>query len=106
MPHDKTLLSLAGAAALAGAALRIAAAFPSVRIPYMGGETLYFAVALLLMLGLVGLFAGIGRFRSWLGVLGFAGALAGFALVRTGDRLGGGDAYQRSAAILGLALAV
>ena len=106
MSHDKVLLRLAGLACLAGAGLRAAGAFPSLHIPGQGTEAIYFAVDLLLSLGLVGLFAGIARFRSWLGVVGFAGALAGFELIRTGERLGGGDAYQRSSAILGLALAI
>jgi hypothetical protein len=106
MRHDSILLRLAGAAALLGAALRVAAAFPAVRLPGLAGEPLYFAVDLLLMLGLVGLFAGISRFRGWLGTLGFVGALAGFALVRTGARLGAIGAYERSSAILGLSLAV
>ena len=106
MSHDKILLRLAGLACLAGAGLRAAGAFPSLHIPGQGTEASYFAVDLLLSLGLVGLFAGISQFRGWLGVVGFAGALAGFELIRTGERLGGGDAYQRSSAILGLALAV
>lgn len=106
MTNDKSLIQLAGVAALAGAGLRVAAAFPSLHIPSLSGEPLYFAVDLLLTLGLIGLLAGVARFRSWLGVLGFAGAVAGFELVRTGARLGGGDAYQRSSAILALSLAV
>jgi hypothetical protein len=106
MRREAILLRLAGLAALAGAGLRLAAAFPATRIPGLSGEPLYFTVDLLLSLGLVGLFAGSARFRTWLGVLGFAGALAGFELIRTGDRLGGPDAYQRGSAILGLGLAV
>ncbi|HEY0438181.1 MAG TPA: hypothetical protein VGC92_16185 [Phenylobacterium sp.] len=106
MPQDKILLRLAGLACLVGAGLRAAGAFPSLHVPYQGTEALYFAVDLLLTLGLVGLFAGVARFRTWLGVVGFVGALAGFELIRTGARLGGGDAYQRNSAILGLALAV
>lgn len=106
MSQDKTLLRLAGAAALAGAGLRAAGAFPALHVPGQGTEALYFAIDLLLTLGLVGLFAGVAQFRGWLGVVGFAGALAGFELIRTGARLGGGDAYQRSSTILGLGLAV
>lgn len=106
MSHDKILLRLAGLACLTGAGLRAAGAFPALHVPGQGTEAMYFAVDVLLTLGLVGLFAGIARFRSWLGVVGFAGALAAFELIRTGDRLGGGDSYQRSASVLGLALAV
>ncbi len=106
MRHDTILLRLAGVAALIGAGLRAAAAFPSVHIPVLSPEALYFTIDLLLTLGLVGLFAGIAAFRGWLGAVGFVGAVAGFELVRTGERLGGADAYQRSSAILGLALAV
>lgn len=106
MHREALLLRLAGLAALGGAGLRLAAAFPALRIPGLSGEALYFTVDLLLSLGLVGLFAGSSRFRTWLGALGFAGALAGFELVRTGARLGGPDAYQRGSAILGLGLAV
>lgn len=106
MSHDKILLRLTGLACLAGAGLRAAGAFPALHIPGQGTEADYFAVDLLLSLGLVGLFCGIARFRSWLGVVGFAGALAGFELIRTGERLGPAGSYQTSAAILGLALAV
>ena|SRR5258707_596296 len=104
MSHDKILFRLAGLACLVGAGLRTAGAFPALHIPGQGTEANYFAVDLLLSLGLVGLFAGIARLRTWLGVVGFAGAIAGFELIRTGERLGGG--YQSSSAILGLALAV
>jgi hypothetical protein len=104
MSHDKILLRLAGVAAVAGAGLRAAGAFPGLGFPGQGTEALYFAIDLMLSLGLVGLFVGVGRFRTWLGVVGFAAGLAGFELVRTGERLGGG--YQSSSAILGLALAV
>jgi hypothetical protein len=106
MRRQTPLLQLAGVAALAGAGLRVSAAFPSLRIPGLSGESLYFIVDLLLILGLVGLFTGIASFRGWVGVLGFVGAIAGFAMVRTGDRLGGADAYQRASAILALSLAV
>jgi hypothetical protein len=106
MPREAALLRLAGLAALACAGLRLAAALPALRIPGLGSEALYFTIDLLLSLGLVGLFAGSSRFRTWLGALGFAGALAGFELIRTGARLGGPDAYQRGSAILGLGLAV
>jgi hypothetical protein len=105
MTRDAIALRLAGLSALAGAALRVAAAFPSLRIPLLPPESLYFLVDLLLSLALVGLLAVVGRFRTWLGLVGFVGALAGFELVRTGDRLAGGG-YQRGAAVLGVALAV
>ena len=106
MRREAIFLRLAGLAALIGAALRLTAAFPALRIPGLSGEALYFTVDVLLTLGLVGLFAGIARFRTWLGALGFLGALAGFELIRTGARLGGGDAYQRGSTVLGLALAI
>ncbi len=106
MRHDTVLLRLAGLSALTGAGLRIAAAFPSLHIRVLSTEALYLTIDLLLTLGLVGLFAGIAPFRGWLGALGFVGAVTGFELIRTGERLGGADAYQRSAAILALSLAV
>jgi hypothetical protein len=106
MSRQTPLLQLAGVAALAGAGLRIGAAFPALKIPALNGELLYFTVDLLLTLGLVGLFAGLAGFRTWLGSLGFAGAIAGFELIRTGDRLGGAEAYQRGSAILALSLAI
>ena len=106
MGHDRRLLRLAGLAALAGAALRVVAAFPSAPVPGLTPEALYLSVDVLLMLGLVGLFAGVPRFRSVLGAVGFVGAVAGFMLVRTGERLGGTDAYQTAAAILAGALTV
>jgi hypothetical protein len=106
MRHDTILLRFAGLSALTGASLRVAAAFPSLHIPVLSREALYFTIDLLLTLGLVGLFAGIARFRGWLGALGFVGAVAGFELIRTGARLGGAEAYQRSSAILALSLAV
>ena len=106
MRLDTTLLKLAGLAALTGAALRLATAFPNLPIPGLTSEAIYFAIDLLLTLGLIGLFAGTARFRTWLGAVGFAGALAGFELIRTGERLGGAQAYQNSSTILGLSLAV
>ena len=106
MRREAIFLRLAGLAALAGATLRIVAAVPGLQIPGLRQELHYFLVDLLLSLGLVGLFAGVPRFRTWLGVVGFVGALAGFELVRTGERLGGASAYQRSSALLGLGLAV
>jgi hypothetical protein len=106
MRHDTVLLRLAGLSALTGAALRAAAAFPRLRVPILRPEALYLTIDLLLTLGLIGLFGGIARFRGWLGVLGFVGAVAGLELIRTGERLGGGEAYQRSSAALALSLAV
>jgi hypothetical protein len=47
-------------------------AFPALKIPGFSGEALYFAIDLLLTLGLVGLFASLAPFRTWLGALGFA----------------------------------
>ena len=106
MGLDNTFLRLAGVAALVGAALRLGTAIPSLAIHGLSGERLYFTIDLLLSLALVGLFAGVARFRGWLGGFGFVGALAGFELIRTGARLGGAEAYTRSAAILSLSLAV
>ncbi|MBI1200535.1 MAG: hypothetical protein GC203_21960 [Phenylobacterium sp.] len=107
MRQDTLLLRLAGACALLGALLRLNAAFPTVTIPRLSGETLYLTIDVLLMLGLIGLFAGLPKFRGWLGAAGFVGAILGFALIRTGARLPlPGDAYQTASAVLGLALAV
>jgi hypothetical protein len=106
MPHDKILIRLAGLCALGGAGLRVATAFPSVHVPVLGSEALYLTIDLLLTLGLFGLFAGLSRFRGWLGTLGFVGAVAGFALVRTGERLGERDAYQLASSVLALGLAI
>jgi hypothetical protein len=107
MRQDDLLLRLAGVAALAGAALRLNAAFPTVAIPRLSGEALWFTIDLLLMLGLIGLFTGLAKFRSWLGTVGFVGAVAGFALIRTGARLPlPGDGYQTASAVLAAALAL
>ncbi len=106
MRLDPTLLRLAGFAALAGALLRLVAAFPAIQISGLGQQSLYFAVDGLLTLGLIGLMAGTDRLRTWLGALGFVGAILGFELIRTGDQLGGEGGYQRGAAVLSLALAI
>jgi hypothetical protein len=106
MRHDADFLRLAGLAALAAAALRLTAINPQLAIPGLRGETLYFAVDLLITLGLLGMFCGITRFRTLAGAAGFVGALAGVALIRTGERLGGEDAYQRAGLVLIVSLAV
>ena len=106
MRQDTLLVRLAGVAALAGAALRLSTAFPVVRIPGLGAEAVYFLIDLLLTIGLIGLVAGVARLRTWLGALGFVGALAGFELIRTGSRLAGPDAYQTSSAVLAFSLGV
>ena len=106
MTRDSLLVRLGGLAALAGAALRAATAFPRVHIPALGPQALYFTIDLLLTAGLVAIFCGVGRMRTWLGALGGLGALAGLLLIRTGDRLGGADGYQRGAAVLALGLAL
>lgn len=104
--RNDILLRLAGAAALAGAALRLNAAFPTLDIPLLSGEPLYFTIDLLLTLGLIGLFAGFASFRTWLGTLGFAGAIGGFLLIRTGERLLGASAYEVASGVLSGSLAV
>jgi hypothetical protein len=106
MRQDTLLLRLAGVAALAGALLRLNAAFPTVALPRLSGEALAFATDLLLALGLIGLFAGLPKFRNWLGAAGFVGAVAGFLLVRSGGRLAlPGDDPRTASAVLALSLA-
>jgi hypothetical protein len=106
MSEDRALLRLGGAAAIVGGILRLAAAWPDLPLSPAGREMLYFLVDLVLVLGLIGLFGGLPRFRSWLGWMGFVGAVAGFLMVRTGDRLAGPGSYMIAASVVAAALAL
>ena len=107
MRHDTLLLRLAGGCAILGAALRLNVAFPTVSVPNLSREALEFAIDALLALGLVGLFAGFQRFRTWAAAAGFVGALLGILLIRTGGRLPlPGGSGQTAATVLALSLAV
>ena len=104
MPSDLTLIRCAGAAALAGALLRALAAWPALPLSDTGMQALYLVIDFLLTLGLVGAFVEMDGLRTWLGTLGFLGALGGILLVRTGDQLGGEGGYARATSVLALAL--
>jgi hypothetical protein len=107
MRHDTLLLRLAGACAILGAALRLNAAFPTVTIPRLSREGLEFAIDALLVLGLMGLFAGFQRFRTWAAAVGFVGAVLAILLSRTGGRLPlPGGSHHTAATVLALSLAV
>ena len=106
MPSDITLVRAAGAAALMGALLRALAAWPALPLSDTGTQLLYLVIDFLLTLGLVGGFVEMTRLRTWLGTLGFLGALGGILLVRTGDQLGGEGGYSRATSVLALALAM
>ena len=104
MPLDVTLVRFAGFCALAGALLRAIAAWPDLPLLEPSIQKLYFGIDLLLTLGLIGVLADTPRLRTWLGALGFAGALAGIELIRTGDQIGGPGGYSRGTSVLALSL--
>ncbi len=106
MPFDITLVRCAGVAALVGALLRALAAWPALPLSDTGMQLLYLVIDFLLTLGLVGAFVEMTRLRTWLGTLGFLGAMGGFLLIRTGDQLGGEGGYARATSVLALALAM
>ncbi len=102
MQHDEQLLRAAGLAALAGAVLRSVFLFA----PRLGLEWLYLTVDVLCTAALVGLFAGHQAFRSWVGPIGFVGAMVGFDLIRTGRLPGGPDPHQPGPTVVAVSLAV
>jgi hypothetical protein len=103
---DRLLFCAAGGAAAIGALLRVAAAIPSILPDPHAREGLYMAVDLLLLFAIFGLFAHEPRLRRGLGSAGFALAVLGFVLIRTGPRLGPLGDYQAAAAILTGGLAI
>jgi hypothetical protein len=103
MKHE-ALLRLAGAAAMAGGALRMAAAAP-LTAGAATLEWLYFAIDVLLVLGLIGLYLDRAPRLGFLGLASFAVAIAGFVFI------GGPDAdpfgfstYEQGAAVIAIAM--
>jgi hypothetical protein len=106
MTTDRILFRIAGVAAMAGALLRLVTAIPSILAGRQGREGLYLTVDLLLLFGLFGLFAHQARLRRGIGPLGFAIAVLGFVLIRTGPRIGAFATYEFAASVLAIGLAV
>lgn len=101
----RTLLRLAGAAAVIGGALRIAATLA----PWLPDPVLiqgaYLTVDVFLLLGLVGLYAeGAGRL-GWIGLVGFVTALIGICVVRSQASFVP-DGYVAGAALTGIGTAI
>jgi hypothetical protein len=78
-----TLLKLAGAAAIAGGALRIADAFTAGVLDEHTLQLLYFATDFLFLLGLVGIYAPRAEALGLGGLLGFVVTFLGFLIIRS-----------------------
>lgn len=99
------LFPLAGGAALLGGALRMAAAFPLGLGP-TDAETLYTAIDMLLLLGLMGIYLSRAEKLGFLGLAAFAIAVAALSLIGGPDANPWGfSTYQEGATVLAIAMA-
>jgi hypothetical protein len=95
-----TLARFGGLAAIAGGALRTLSSF----VPYDPStphELLYLAIDLLLLFGILGVYAVVRESAGLLGFVGFVLALSGTAAIVGPDgRLGPVDVYQAGSSVL------
>jgi lysylphosphatidylglycerol synthetase-like protein (DUF2156 family) len=103
---DRILFRTAGAAAGAGALLRLATAVPGAFRGEEPSERAYLCVDLLTLLSLFALFASQDRLRRGIGPWGFGISMLGLVLIRTGTRIGAFSTYDFGAAVLALGLAL
>lgn len=100
-----TLLKLAGLAAVAGGALRIADAFTTGVLDDHTLQLLYFATDFLFLLGLVGIYAPRAEALGLGGVIGFAVTVLGFLIIRSSTLSffgAGGYMFGATVTVLGL----
>jgi hypothetical protein len=108
--NSDTLLRLSGAAAIAGGALRIAAAFP-ITSDAVTLEWLYTTVDVLLLFGLMGIYLARAERLGFLGLASFAVAVAALSFIGGPDADPFGfntyeqGAYALAIAMVGLSLA-
>lgn len=105
---DRSVLRLAGAAAIIGAVIDIVA--PFVIYPHLvepQPHLVYVAIDLLLMFGMLGVWAASQRAASPLGLAGLVLALLGLMLVRTSSaRMFGEASYMIASSIWSIGMAV
>ena len=102
--RSRPFLVLTGAAAAMGGTARIAAIFTT---PIAAPQTLawfYFAIDVLLMLGLAGWYVLRAERLGHAGLIGFVIALSAILLIRSADQLGA--TYRTGASMLAVGLAV
>jgi hypothetical protein len=101
------LLRLAGASAVIGGALRVAAAFITPEPGSTTLELLYFVIDLALLFGLFGIYASQYDGLGWLGLIGFVIAMTGLAsIVGPDSDVVGINIYATATAVLGIGLAI
>lgn len=104
--NDRTLFRLAGAAAVLGGAMRIATSF----VPWDGSasiEAVAFAVDVLLLFGLMGIYVAHRAALGWFGLAAFVLAQTGIASIVGPDTQAFGiDTYQAGVAAISIGLAL
>ena len=101
-----TLLKLAGSAAIAGGALRIANAFTTGMLDEHTLQLLYFATDFFFVLGLIGIYAPRSEVLGALGLIGFIVSILGFLIIRSATLMVfgmGGYLFGATVALLGVA---
>ncbi|MDB5707114.1 MAG: hypothetical protein JWN66_4230 [Sphingomonas bacterium] len=101
-----TIPRLGGVAAILAGILRaVLIGVPLTTLGPSGLETLYLAIDLAILLGLVGLAVKFGHWLGLWGLIGLIVAAAGLLIIRTGDRTLVPAAYQSGAALLAIGMA-
>lgn len=103
-----TLIRYSGLAAIMAGALRITTSFlPATTQPDVTLELLYLVIDVLLLLGIIGIYAYQHERVGKLGLIGFLLALIGTALITGPDgALGGVDIYMAGSLIISIGLSV
>jgi hypothetical protein len=106
--RNRSVLRLAGAATIVGAAIDIAAPFliyPRLADPW--SHLVYVIIDLLLLLGMLGVWSASRRSASALGLTGFVLALLGVMLVRTSSaEIFGGASYVIASSLWSIGMVV
>lgn len=104
---DSNLLRLAGAAGFLGGLLRIASVFVGMLLPDTALHLAWIGTDLLLLFGIVGLWAATRAATGAWGVVALVTMVAGLLLVRSsGERIFGPDSYGVAAGVWGLGQAI
>jgi hypothetical protein len=102
-----TLIRLGGAAAMLAGVLRTGASFIPYTKPGVAMEWFYFVIDVLLLLGLLGIYAHQHAQVGLVGFLGFLAALIGTASIIGPDgAIGGADMYVVGSLLISLGLSV
>jgi len=95
--RDATLPRISGLCAIAGGLLRAANTFAAGAVDPHTLQLLYFAIDVLLVFGLMGIYLGARQKLGLAGLAGFAVSVIGLLIVRSGALFGG---YQTGAAVV------